>query len=88
MPFDEPEDQPLVEKLSDAFERVTGNKPGIDRTLGWSDACWPSAVGGIPTVLYGPSAPNTPHTDNEYVEIAAVLRCVKVLSVFLLRELT
>ena len=88
VPFDEPEDQPLVHRLGDAFESVTGAKPAIDRTLGWSDACWPSAVGGVPTVLYGPSDQTTPHTDNEYVEIAALLRCTKVLSVFLLRELT
>jgi acetylornithine deacetylase len=88
VPFDEPQEQPLVQRFIDTFTNVTGRGPTVNRLVAWSDACWPSAVGGIPTFLYGPSAPNSPHTDNEYVEIAALLRCVKVLSVFLLRELT
>lgn len=88
VPFDETEDQPLVRQLADAFEAVLGRRPDIDRMVAWTDACWPSAYGKIPTVLYGPGAASAPHTDSEFIELEALMRCVKVLGTFLARQLS
>jgi len=73
--------------MAEAFESVTGQRPAVDRMVAWTDACWPSAYAHIPTLLYGPGAGDAPHTDNEYIDLAALMRCVKVLGVFLLRQL-
>ncbi len=88
VPFSEDEDQPLVHDVSDAFAGVMGARPVIDRMVAWTDACWPSAYAHIPTVLYGPGAGDAPHTDDEYIDLEALIRCSKVLGVFLLRQLT
>jgi acetylornithine deacetylase/succinyl-diaminopimelate desuccinylase-like protein len=87
VPFDEPEDQPLVRDLSATYRRVSGREPVINRMVAWTDACWPSAFGGIPTILYGPGASSAPHTDTEFIELESLFRCVKVLSVFLAEQL-
>lgn len=87
VPFDEREDQPLVRDLTGAFEAVVGQRPEVDRMVAWTDACWPSAYAGIPTVLYGPGAWSAPHTDTEFIELDALTRCVKVLATFLAGQL-
>ncbi len=87
VPFDEPADQPLVNDLAGAFESVHGRAPSMDRMVAWSDACWPSACAGIPTVLYGPGDGGAPHTDTEFIELDALSRCIKVLAVFLAQRL-
>ncbi len=87
VPFSEDEDQPLVREMSDAFESITGQRPEVDRMVAWTDACWPSAYAQIPTILYGPGASDAPHSDNEYIDLGALIRCIKVLGVFLLRQL-
>ena len=87
VPFDEDEDQPLVHRLVESFESVTGRRPAIDRMVAWADACWPSSYSHIPTILYGPAAHTAPHTDTEYTELDALIRCTQVLGVFLLRQL-
>jgi acetylornithine deacetylase len=88
VPFSEEENQPLVQRLIGAHKHVSGRRPTIDRMVAWSDACWPSAYGDIHTVLYGPAAPEAPHTDYEFVSIASLLQCTKVLALFLLRQFT
>ena len=88
VPFSEEENQPLVQALTAAHEAVSGSRPTIDRMVAWTDACWTSAYADIRTVLYGPAAHGSPHTDNEFINLDMLLQCTKVLAVFLLRQFT
>ncbi len=88
VPFDEGVDTDLVRSMYATFESVAGYEPGVDRMVAWADACWPSALAGIPTILYGPASHTAPHTDDEYAELSALVRCTQVLAVFLVRNMT
>ncbi len=87
VPFTNPDDLPLAAKLEGAYETVTGAKPTRDHMLGWSDSCYYSALGKMPTILYGPGVTGKPHSPDEYVEIDNLVRCTQVLATFLLSEL-
>ena len=82
-----PDDLPLAAKLESAYETVTGAKPARDHMLGWSDSCYYSALGNMPTILYGPGVTGKPHSPDEYVEIDNLVRCTQVLATFLLKEI-
>jgi acetylornithine deacetylase len=88
VPFDEPADQPLVEHVCESFVSVTGSEPEVSTMVAWTDAAWPSAYAGMPTVLFGPGVSSQPHTDSEYVELDNLPRCTKVLALHLLREMS
>ncbi len=88
VPFDEPEDQQLVEDVKDSFVSVTGSEPDIARMVAWTDAAWPSSYGHIPTVLFGPADNSQPHTDNEHVPIENLPTCTKALALYLLRAMS
>lgn len=87
IPFSGPEDMPLAGRLEAAYSAVAGKSPHRLHMLGWSDASYYSALGRIPTVLYGPGVTGKPHSPDEYVEIDNLVRCTQVLALFLLREL-
>ncbi|NSW55510.1 MAG: M20/M25/M40 family metallo-hydrolase [Armatimonadetes bacterium] len=87
IPFSGPEDMPLAARVETAYSAVTGRLPARRHMLGWSDASYYSALGRIPTVLYGPGVTGKPHSPDEYVEIDNLVRCTQVLALFLLREL-
>ncbi len=87
IPFSGPEDMPLASRVEGAYSAVNGKLPTRQHMLGWSDASYYSALGRMPTVLYGPGVTGKPHSPDEYVEIDNLVRCTQVLALFLLREL-
>jgi len=88
VPFQEPEDQPLVVKMKDTFVAVLGTEPVVNRMIAWTDSAWASSYAHIPTVLFGPGVSSAPHSDNEYIELENLTHCAKILALFLLREMT
>lgn len=87
IPFTGPDDLPVARRLEAAYARVAGKAPAREHMLGWSDASYYSSLGRMPTVLYGPGVSGKPHSQDEYVEVANLVRCTQVLAVYLLREL-
>ena len=83
-PFETNPHHPGVRVLSDAFERVTGDKPAISTTATVGDAGW-FGKAGIPCVYFGPGGSLAQaHSVNEFVDLAEVVKATKVLSLFLL----
>ena len=87
IPYSGSPDTPLAKQLESAYQTVAGSAPKRDHMLGWSDSCYYSALGGVPTALYGPGVTGKPHSQDEYVQVDNLVRCTQVLAVFLLRQL-
>lgn len=83
VPFDQPREDPWVQRLAAAFAQVTGQQPQYARMSAWSDASWPAALRGIPTILFGPGRGGQAHGPEEHVAVADLLVCTEVLTLFL-----
>jgi succinyl-diaminopimelate desuccinylase len=69
----------LVSAMAEARRRVLG---ATDSEIGMSygsDASWFSAA-GIPTVVFGPGSIDHAHSDDEWVDVADVVRAAEVLA--------
>lgn len=87
IPYEQAADEPWVARFDAAFQAATGRPPVYDKMVAWSDAAHPAAIHGVPTVLYGPGEGGTAHSQHEYVPVANLVECTKVLATFLQREL-
>ncbi|KAL4815720.1 tryptophan synthase beta subunit-like PLP-dependent enzyme [Aspergillus spinulosporus] len=65
-------DHPLIEKVADCAEMVTGIRPGIQSVPFWCDAALLSEA-GIPSVVFGPAGQGL-HGKEEWVEVDSLLR--------------
>jgi len=74
-PFEISEDHELVKKAVCALECV-GLAPKITGMQGWTDAATLMKV-SIPTVLFGPGSIEQAHVNEEYIEIAQLLKAVR-----------
>jgi acetylornithine deacetylase len=83
IPFDQPDSDPWAQRLAGVFREVLDEEPVFDRMMAWSDSAFPRALGGIPTVLFGPSTSGEAHGPAEHIEIAQMVRCTQVLAAFL-----
>ena len=86
-PFEQPPDDPWVQRLAAVCGQVLGADPVFDRMTAWSDAAWPAALGGIPTVLFGPSLAGQAHGPEEHIVVDDLVRCAEVLAAFLAQAL-
>ena len=87
VPFDTPEDAPVVQNLRRAYETATGGAPQVDTMAAWADAANVARYGGTPAVLFGPGTEGAAHSDNETVEIADIVKGAKVIAVYLCQQL-
>ena len=83
-PFVTPVEHPVVATLASSIRDVLGEEPSYFGKTGVSDANALAHEGGIPSVAYGPGNASG-HEPDEYVEIAELLRCTRVLAVSALR---
>ncbi len=83
-PFLTPVDHPLVRGLASGIRDVLGAEPEYFGKTGVADANVLAHEGRIPSVAYGPGNPSG-HEPDEYVEIAELVRCARVLAVSALR---
>jgi acetylornithine deacetylase/succinyl-diaminopimelate desuccinylase-like protein len=88
IPYEQSPDDPWVRRFDAAFQAATGRAPVYDKMVAWSDAAHPAALHGVPTILYGPGMEGTAHSSSEYVPVANLVECTKVLATFLARELS
>lgn len=78
-PLNTPREHPLVSAMSEARRRVLG---ATDRPIGMpygSNASWFSAA-GVPAIVFGPGNIDHAHSDDEWVEVADVVRAAEVLA--------
>jgi acetylornithine deacetylase len=83
VPFDQPDDDPWAQRLAGAMDAELGREPEFNRMMAWSDAAFPAALGGIPTLLFGPALAGEPHGPTEHIMIDDMLECSAALASFL-----
>jgi succinyl-diaminopimelate desuccinylase len=72
-----PEDGPLATALAESVAAVEGARPAFELCPGVLETRWYARL-GIPGYAYGPGLLEVAHGSDEYVEIAAVVRCAEV----------
>ncbi len=77
-------DEPVVQALSRAHERVVGGRPVLRAKGGGTDGSHLFHEGGVPTALYGPGDPFLAHAADEYVELAHVVQAARVYALAVL----
>lgn len=87
IPFETPEEHPLVTGLAETHRAVLGEEPSMEVNPAWSDGCYLPALCGIPTVAYGAGVPGKAHSADEYGEVERIINCSRVLSAYLYRVL-
>ena len=78
-PLNTPPEHPLVSAMAEARRRVLG---ATDSAIGMpygSNASWFSAA-GVPAIVFGPGDIAHAHSDDEWVELADVVRAAEVLA--------
>ncbi len=88
VPFDQPDDDPWARRLDDAVRRELDREPQHHRMMAWSDAAYPAALGGIPTLLFGPALAGEPHGPTEHIMVDDMVDCTAALASFLADTLT
>ncbi len=87
IPFEVPRDTPMVQAFAESLERTTGRPPDFNLMDAWSDSCYGWQIAKMPTLLFGPGAPNAPHTATEFIEIETLVNTTKILAAFLAEQL-
>lgn len=87
VPFDRPDDDPWAQRLAAVARRVMGREPEFNRMNAWTDAAFPAALGGIPTMLFGPGLEGEPHGPTEHVMIEDLVSGAATLAAFLAEAL-
>jgi len=76
--FETTPEEPIVRQLGEAFQTVTNQPPQYDAMFGWLDSAL-IAEASIPTVIFGTGGAGA-HATVEYVELADVELCAKVMA--------
>jgi acetylornithine deacetylase/succinyl-diaminopimelate desuccinylase-like protein len=82
-----PSDGPLAAALADSVAEVEGTQPAFELCPGVLETRWYARL-GIPAYAYGPGLLEVAHGSEEYVELAAVVRCAEVYARTIERMLT
>ncbi|WP_280768791.1 peptidase [Salipaludibacillus daqingensis] len=73
-------DHAFMNILTDQFEQVIGHSPQIEAAPWGTDGGLLTAVGNIPSVVFGPGVTKMAHQANEYIEIKNVRQCAEVIA--------
>lgn len=74
------EDEPIVEAVCRAFERVIGRKPAIGVKDAGTDASWINTLGNIPVAMFSPGDGMRAMNANENVTIVDLIAATKVVA--------
>ena len=81
-------DEPFVDILQSASERVLGRRPPLGGFPAFTDAFWFHSYAGIPAIpAYGPGLLPLAHGPNEYVSTEAVVQASKIYALAALEYL-
>lgn len=88
IPFDPLQsDHPEILALQQAQRTMLGTLPPVAPFYAWSDACYQSYLGGMPTLIFGAGTPNAAHSPEEYNEIERITGCAQALTGYLYSRL-
>ena len=82
-----PADHPLPVSLADACESTLGRWPALLGEPYGADMRLLVNEGATPTVIFGPGAVRVAHSADEFVPLAEVADCARVLAAWVLKEL-
>ena len=82
-----PADHPLPVSLADACESTLGRRPALLGEPYGADMRLLVNEGATPTVIFGPGAVRVAHSADEFVSLAEVADCARVLAAWVVREL-
>ena len=82
-----PPDHPLPQALAAAAEHVTGRRPALIGAPYGADMRLLVNEGSTPTVIFGPGDAAVAHSADEFVPLAEVMTCARVLAAWVSREL-
>ena len=83
-----PADDPLPVALADAAEATLGRRPALLGEPYGADMRLLINEGATPTVIYGPGDVRIAHSADEFVSLADVADCARVLAAWVVRELS
>ena len=83
VPFDQPDDAEWAVRLGEVLRRELGREPEHHRMVAWSDAAFPSALAGIPTLLFGPAISGEAHGPSEHIMVDDMVDCSAALAALL-----
>lgn len=83
VPFDQPDDDPWAQRLGNVLRRELEREPEHHRMVAWSDAAFPCALVGIPTLLFGPAVSGEAHGPSEHIMVDDMVDCTAALAAFL-----
>ncbi len=83
VPFDQPDDDPWAQRLADVMREELGREPQFHRMMAWSDAAFPAALAGMPTLLIGPAFANAAHGPDEHIMVDDMVDGAALLAAFL-----
>jgi len=82
-------EEPLVDALRYATEKVLGEIPPLGYFAGGTDAIWWQGEGGIPTVPgFGPGLLTHCHQPNEYIVVEEIIQAAKIYALTILHYLS
>ncbi|NOZ23469.1 MAG: M20/M25/M40 family metallo-hydrolase [Planctomycetes bacterium] len=87
VPFETPENTPLLQDIRAAHETALGRAPEVKIMSAWADGANLAQYGRTPTVLFGPGTKNAAHSDDETVAIRDLIDGAKVIAAYLCRQL-
>lgn len=83
-----PADHPLPVSLADAAEATLGRRPALLGEPYGADMRLLVNEGATPTVIFGPGNVRVAHSADEYVSLAEVAECARVLAAWVVGELS
>ena len=83
-----PADDPLPVALADAAEATLGRRPALIGEPYGADMRLLVNEGATPTVIFGPGDVRIAHSADEFVSLADVADCARVLAAWVIRELS
>lgn len=73
-------DHELMNILKDSFKKVKGKEPVIEASPWGTDGGLLTAVGNIPTIVFGPGTTEVAHYPNEYVELDKIFEAAEIIA--------
>jgi acetylornithine deacetylase len=77
-------DHPLMNTLSENYEKMVGEKPKIEASPWGTDGGILTNVGSTPVVVFGPGVTEVAHDADEYIELGEMFRAAEILALTIL----
>ena len=87
VPFETPEDAPVVRNLCAAYQAAVGSEPVVEVMDAWADCANIVHYGGVPAVLFGSGTKGAAHSQDETVRIEDMIKGAKVVATYLCQRL-